>query len=84
MALENYVADKHMKSNILNPSIVLIEGDLQFDTYRRNCIDIASILKQDRTFLKTVEKYILASRPDILVFEGSVSRKIVERIRDIG
>lgn len=41
-------------------------------------------MKQDKTFGKIIEKYINRAKPDILVFEGSVSRKIVEIIRDCG
>lgn len=36
MALENYIADKRMKTNILDPSIVLIEGELTLENNRRN------------------------------------------------
>ncbi|CAI2386712.1 unnamed protein product [Moneuplotes crassus] len=84
MVLQNYIADRRMRQNILNPQIILVEGDLTFEKNRKNCIDIDSIMKQDKTYGKIIEKIINRAKPDILVFEGSVSRKIVEIIRDCG
>lgn len=45
-------------------------------------MDIESIMKQDKTYEKLIEKLVKRAKPDILVFEGSVSRRIVEIIRD--
>lgn len=84
MVLENNVADRRMKTNILNPRIVLVEGSLTFDFTKRSFLDIDSIMKQEKHFLKNVEKSILSSKPEVMVIEGDVSRKIVERIRDLG
>lgn len=84
MALENYIADKRMKTNILNPTIAIIEGELTFEKGRRNCVDIDSIMKQDREYLKEIEKLVREANVDIFVFEKSVSRKIVEKVRDAG
>mmetsp|Transcript_16726 Transcript_16726/g.16411 ORF Transcript_16726/g.16411 Transcript_16726/m.16411 type:complete len:84 (+) Transcript_16726:895-1146(+) len=83
MVLENYIADRRMRQNILNPQIVLVEGNLTFENNRKQaCMDIESIMKQDKTFEKLIEKIVSRAKPDILVFEGSVSRKAVEIIRD--
>mmetsp|Transcript_16727 Transcript_16727/g.16414 ORF Transcript_16727/g.16414 Transcript_16727/m.16414 type:complete len:84 (+) Transcript_16727:2-253(+) len=83
MVLEDYIADRRMRQNILNPQIVLVEGNLTFENNRKQaCMDIESIMKQDKTFEKLIEKIVSRAKPDILVFEGSVSRKAVEIIRD--
>jgi hypothetical protein len=84
MVLENNVADRRMKTNILNPRIVLVEGSLTFDFTKRSFLDIDSIMKQEKHFLKNIEKSILSSKPEVMVVGGDVSRKIVERIRDLG
>lgn len=47
-------------------------------------MDIESIMKQDKGYLKIIEDLVKEAKSDIIVFEKSVSRKIVERIRDVG
>jgi hypothetical protein len=84
MVLESNIADRRMKTNILNPRIVLVEGRLSFDFTKRSFLDIDTIIKQEKHFLKNIEKSIQSSRPDVMIVEGDVSRKIVERIRDLG
>lgn len=84
MVLENNIADRHMKTNILNPRIVLVEGSLTFDDTSRSFLDIETIMKQEKHYLKSIEKSLLVVNPDVVVVEKEVSRKIVERIRDIG
>ena len=84
MVLENNVADRRMKTNILNPRIVIIEGSLTFDSSNRTYMDIENILKQEKLVLKGIEKCLMSVNPHIVVYEKEVSRKIIERLRDIG
>lgn len=84
MVLENKIADKHMKTNILDPKIVWIEGSLTFDSPKRNFLDIETIMKHEKYFLKSIEKWITTTQPNVIVVEKEVSRKIVEKLRDLG
>lgn len=84
MVLENNVADRRMKSNILNPRIVIIEGSLTFDSSNRMYIDIENVIRQEKLIMKGIEKSLMVVNPHIIVYEKEVSRKIIERLRDIG
>lgn len=84
MVLDSNIADRRMKTNILNPKIIIVEGSLTFDTPKKNFMEIENILKQEKHFIKSVEKNLMTVNPNIIVYEKEVSRKIVERIRDIG
>lgn len=83
MVLENNVADKRMRTNILHPRIIVVQGSLTLDIIKSSFLDIESILKQEKHFLKSIEKSLSTIRPDVMVVEGEVSRKIVEKLRDI-
>lgn len=84
MVLENNVADRRMKSNILNPRIVIVEGSLTFDSSNRMYIDIENVIRQEKLIMKGIEKSLMVVNPHIIVYEKEVSRKIIERLRDIG
>ena len=83
MVIDNNIADRRMKNNILNPKIILVESSIILDTGRSSFLDIESILKQEKHFLKSIEKSLATIRPDIVIVEGEVSRKVVEQFRDL-
>jgi hypothetical protein len=69
MVLDNKIADRHMKMNILDPKIVLVSGELSLDVVKRSFLDIETILKQEKQYLRSIEKNLLAVKPDIIVVE---------------
>ena len=84
MVLENNIADRHMKTNIISPKIVVVEGSLTLDSSSSAFVDIESILRQENHIIKWIERWLMTASPNIIVYEHEVSRKIVERLRDIG
>lgn len=45
-----------MKTNILNPKIVLVEGSLGFEVTKRSFMDIETLMKQEKLYVKGIER----------------------------
>lgn len=56
MVLDSNIADRRMKSNIIDPKIVIIEGDITLDDCKTSFLDIESIVKQEKHYIKSIEK----------------------------
>lgn len=76
MVLENKIADRHMKTNIIDPKIVLVSGNLSFDSEKRSFFDIETIMKQEKQYINSVEKNILSVGPDVVIVEKVTTLQI--------
>lgn len=84
MVLDNKIADRHMKSNILDPKIVLVSGGLSMDVVKRSFLDLETIFKQEKQYLKSIEKNILAVKPDVIVVEKVKFHSFINSLAALG
>ena len=84
IVLDSNIADRRMKINLIDPRIVLIEGNITLDDCKTSFLDIESIVKQEKHYLKSIEKSLLTIKPNVMIVEDEISRRIVEKIRDKG
>eukprot|EP01022_Parablepharisma_sp_SALTPOND_P034232 TRINITY_DN909_c0_g1_i1.p1 TRINITY_DN909_c0_g1~~TRINITY_DN909_c0_g1_i1.p1 ORF type:complete len:1369 (+),score=139.37 TRINITY_DN909_c0_g1_i1:110-4108(+) len=76
------VADKRMRTDLINPSILLIRGDLAGSKEDIEIDSFRDILALETHFAQKITKIIMGIKPSVIIVEKSVSIPILEKLRD--
>jgi hypothetical protein len=76
------VADKKMKTNIADPLILLISGDLAENKDELEMESFKEVLNQEGHFSRKLMHIIQIIKPSVIVVEKTVSVPILELLRD--
>jgi 1-phosphatidylinositol-3-phosphate 5-kinase len=72
------VSHKRMAKEIVNPSIMLLSGGIEFTRTENRIASLETLMEQEGKYIEILVKKILKVKPDILMVGRAVSRKAQE------
>eukprot|EP01113_Clastostelium_recurvatum_P021918 TRINITY_DN2601_c0_g1_i3.p1 TRINITY_DN2601_c0_g1~~TRINITY_DN2601_c0_g1_i3.p1 ORF type:complete len:2157 (+),score=555.75 TRINITY_DN2601_c0_g1_i3:83-6553(+) len=82
--LSKNVTNKHMRSNMDHPRVLLLSCPLEFQRVENRFLFFDHLINQERPYLKILVSKIAALRPDIVLVEKTVSRIAQDLLLDEG
>ncbi|XP_059146645.1 1-phosphatidylinositol 3-phosphate 5-kinase-like isoform X3 [Physella acuta] len=78
------IAHKKMKTNLMNPLILLLRGTIEFQRVENKFSSLEPQILQEREFMRNCVMKMVAYRPNVVVVEKSVSRLAQEFLLEAG
>jgi 1-phosphatidylinositol-3-phosphate 5-kinase len=84
IVISKSVTHKSMVRRIQDPKILLIDFSLEYERVANQFVSLDRVLAQEHEHLRNLVARITATKPDIVVVSGNVSRLAAEFLREAG
>ncbi|GAX78095.1 hypothetical protein CEUSTIGMA_g5537.t1 [Chlamydomonas eustigma] len=84
VVIRKNVAHKKMRSQVLNPTILILGGSLEYQKNVAQLSSLENVIDQEQESLRQAVAHIMTARPDVLLVEKSVARYAQELLREAG